>query len=371
MSRAIEVACVLFSVAMLADWLGHRERRRGYLALAFGSLTFLVVLAPSLSQDGTYGPLLTDVGVLLFLFSGWALLMFRDSFIAFGSRTRAWGAVVLLLVAALAVVARLPADAPQPPGPLQTIALVAILTTWGLCVAEPIVTFWSASRGRPAVEGARMRALSLGYAGIVVVIMFGTLGGAFVQNDEAQLALDLVALAIFPMLCFNFYPPTSLRRMWSQPEEEELPHALHSLLAFSPDRATQAQPALEWATRLLGDAGALIVDSNLSILASRGLSETRATEVAVAVAANATGGEVRSPRRGPTTLVIPLDFQQGPGAMVIVAGPFTPLFGDEEVTRLPPFASSIAAALDRVTLTPPLHALTKAKTEFMNIASPR
>jgi signal transduction histidine kinase len=295
--------------------------------------------------------------------------MFRDSFIPLGSRTRAWVAVVLALVAALAVVARLPADATQPHGPLQTIALAAILTTWGLCVAEPIVTFWSASRGRPAVEGARMRALSLGYAGIVAVIMFGTLGGAFVQNDEAQLALDLVALAIVPMLFFSFYPPTWLRRMWSQPEEEELRQGLHSLLAFSPDRSTQAQLALEWGTRLVGGAGALIVDSDSSILASRGLSETRAMEVAAAAAANATGGEVRSPRRGPTTLVIPLDFQQGLGAMVIVAGPFTPLFGDDEVTRLRQYASSIAAALDRVTLTARIHDLEKAKTEFMNIAS--
>jgi hypothetical protein len=275
MPLAIEVAFVLLSVAMLADWLGHRERRRGYLALAFGSLTLLVLLAPSLSQDGTYGPLLTDSGVLLFLFSGWALLMFRDSFIPLGARTRGGVAAVLVAVAALAVVARLPADAAQPHGALQTLALATILTTWGLCVAEPIVTFWSASRGRPAVEGARMRALSLGYAGIVAVIMFGTLGGALVKNDQAQLALDVVALAIVPMLFFSFYPPTWLRRMWSQPEEEELRQGLHSLLAYSPDRATQAQRALEWGTRLVGGAGALIVDSDWSIVASRGLSETR------------------------------------------------------------------------------------------------
>src|SRR5260221_13904309 len=139
MPLAIEVAFVLLSVAMLADWLGHRERRRVYLALAFGSLTLLVLLAPSLAQDRAYGPVLTDVGVLLFLFSGWALLMFPDSFIPLRPRMRAWVALVLVLVSALVVVARLPADATQPHGPLQTIALAAILTAWGLCVAEPIV----------------------------------------------------------------------------------------------------------------------------------------------------------------------------------------------------------------------------------------
>src|SRR2546428_6597566 len=314
MPLAIEVAFVLLSVAMLADWLGHRERRRGYLALAFGSLTLLVLVAPSLSQVGMYGPFLTDAGVLLFLFSGWALLMFRDSFIPLRSRTRAWVAVVVLLVAALAVVARLPAGATQPHGPFQTIALAAILTTWGLCVAEPIVTFWMASRGRPAVEGARMRALSLGYAGIVAVIMFGSLGGALVQNDVAQLALDLLALAIVPMLFFSFYPPPWLRRMWSQPEEEELRQGLHSLLTFSPDRATQARRALEWATRLVGGAGAVIIDSDSTILASQALSEDEAKDIAPAGAASSGPGVVRSPRRGQTMLVIPLDFQQGPGA---------------------------------------------------------
>jgi signal transduction histidine kinase len=252
---------------------------------------------------------------------------------------------------------------------LQTFALAALLTTWGICVVEPIVTLWLASRGRPTVEGARMRALSLGYAGLVVVIMFGTLGGSLVRNPVAEIALDLVALAIVPMLFFSFYPPTWLRRMWSQPEEEELRQGLHSLLTFSPDRATQARRALEWATRLVGGAGAVIVDSDATILASQALSEDEADEMAAAAAASLGAGVVRSPRRGQTTLVIPLDFQQGPGAMVIVAGQFTPLFGDDEVTRLRQYASSITASLDRVTLTARIQDLEKAKTEFMNIAS--
>lgn len=366
---AIEVAFVLLTVAMVADWLANRERRRGYLALAFGSLTLLILLAPSLSPNGPYGSVLAATAVVLFLLSGWALLLFRDSFIPLGAGTKRFVAVVIVLVTALATVAQLPSDTGLPRAPLQTLALAALLATWGLCVAEPIVTLWLASRGRPAVEGARMRALSLGYAGLVAVVMFGTLGGSLVRNQAAELTLDLVTLAIVPMLFFSFYPPTWLRRMWSQPEEDELRQGLHSLLAYSPDRATQAQRALEWATRLVGGAGAVIIDSDSSILASQGLSEAAAKQIAAGAAANSEGGEVRSPRRGPTTLVIPLDFQQGLGAMVIVAGPFTPLFGDDEVTRLRQYAASITAGLDRVTLTARIRDLEKAKTEFMNIAS--
>ena len=369
MPLAIEVAFVLLAVAMLADWLGHRERRRGYLALAFGSLTLLVLIAPSLSQSGPYGPLITDGGIVLFLLSGWALLMFRDSFIPLKTSTRRVVAISLVLVGALAVVAQLPADTREPHGPLQTFALAAILTAWGLCVVEPIVTLWLASRGRPAVEGARMRALSLGYAGLVAVIFVGTLGGELVRNQAAQFALDLVTLAMVPTLFFSFYPPVWLRRLWSQPEEEELRQGMHSLLTFSPDRVTQAQRALEWAMRLVGAAAALVVDADSSILAFRGMSAEDAEKVAAVAAASPQAGEVRYPRRGATTLVIPLDLQEGRASMVVLAGPFTPLFGDEEVTRLRQYASSIAASLDRVTLNMRIRDLEKAKTEFMNIAS--
>jgi signal transduction histidine kinase len=366
---AIEIAFVLLSVAMLADWLSHRERRRGYLALAFGSLTLLVLIAPSLSESGPYGRLLIDLGILLFLLSGWALLMFRDSFIPLDSSTRRFVAFVIVLVAALSIFVQLPTDAQAPHGALQTIALAAILIIWAVCVVEPIVTLWLASRGRPAVEGARMRSLSLGYAGLVAVIMFGTLGGSLVSNDAAQLVLNLVALAIVPMLFISFYPPAWLRRLWSQPEEEELRQGLHSLLTFSPDRVTQAGRALEWATRLVGGKGALIIDSDSSILTYSGLSAQEADEVAARAAASPQAGEVRSPPRGSPTLVIPLEMQEGTGAMVVVAGAFTPLFGDDEVIRLRQYAGSITAGLDRVALSARIQDLEKAKTEFMNIAS--
>jgi signal transduction histidine kinase len=369
LSLAIEIAFVLLTVAMLADWLGHRERRRGYLALAFGSLTLLVLIAPSLSESGPYGRLLTDLGILLFLLSGWALLMFRDSFMPLGTSTRRFVAFVIVLVAALSIFVQLPTDAQAPHGALQTIALAAILVIWAVCVVEPIVTLWLASRGRPAVEGARMRSLSLGYAGLVAVIMFGTLGGALVSNDAAQLVLNLVALAIVPMLFISFYPPAWLRRLWSQPEEEELRQGLHSLLTFSPDRVTQAGRALEWATRLVGGKGALIIDSDSSILTYSGLSAQEADEVAARAAASPQAGEVRSPPRGSPTLVIPLEMQDGTGAMVVVAGAFTPLFGDDEVVRLRQYAGSITAGLDRVALSARIRDLEKAKTEFMNIAS--
>src|SRR5260370_9322169 len=102
--------------------------------------------------------------------------------------------------------------------------------------------------------------------------MFGTVGGWLGTSDAAELVLDLVAPAIVPMLFISFYPPPWLRRLWSQPEEEELRQGLHSLLTFSPYRVTQAGRALDWATRLVGGKRALIIDSHSSLLTYTGFS---------------------------------------------------------------------------------------------------
>ncbi|HET7338351.1 MAG TPA: ATP-binding protein, partial [Candidatus Dormibacteraeota bacterium] len=47
----------------------------------------------------------------------------------------------------------------------------------------------------------------------------------------------------------------------------------------------------------------------------------------------------------------------------------TPIFGDEELTRLSQYATSLSAGLDRVTLSEKIAGLERAKTDFLNVAS--
>ena len=70
-----------------------------------------------------------------------------------------------------------------------------------------------------------------------------------------------------------------------------------------------------------------------------------------------------------SSLVVPLALRQGRGAMVIFSGRLSPLFGDDELTRLHQYAASITAGLDRVTLSSRIAALERAKTDFLNVAS--
>jgi len=366
---AIEAAFVLLALAALVDWMRHRDTRRSHLAVAFGSLTALILISPALDQAGPFNQLSTDVAVVFLLLSGYALLMFRASFIPLAATTLRAVRIAILAVAALAIVAQLPADPQQPHGLLQSVALVAVLVTWSLCILEPIFRLWGASNRRPAVESTRLRALSLGYAALLAEIGAATFAGSVAHHPYFELATALVTLSIVPLLYVSFSPPSWLRWAWRQPEEDAFRNALHDLLRYSPDRATLAHRALGWATRLVGGAGAFIVDSDGSILAARDMTVDQAAKVASgANAASPARLALLLPRLA-NRLVVPLQFQQGDGAMIVLSGPFTPLFGDDEMLRLRQYAGSIAAGLDRVSLNQRIASLEKAKTEFLNVAS--
>ena len=364
LQSATEAAFILLTLAAVIDWTRHRDTRSGHLALAFGSLTALILIVPLVGHAGPYNQLLTDVGLLIFLFSGYALLMFRDALIPSGAARR-WVTIGIAAVAALAFVAQFPSDPQRLLTPFQSIAGGAVLITWAICIVEPIVRMWLTSRHRRAVESARLRALSLGYAALIAEVGVAAFAGSTARHQYFVVATDLITLAIVPLLYVSFSPPSWLRRIWREPEEDAFRNALHDLLLYSPDRPTMAQRALGWAIRLVGGASAMIIDADGSILAARDMT----LEEAEAMAAGPAAGNAPLPAQPASRITTLLHLRQGEGRMVIMAGPFSPIFGDDEISRLRQYANSITAGLDRVSLNQRIASLEKAKTEFLNVAS--
>jgi signal transduction histidine kinase len=364
---AVALAFGALAVRSTASWIRKTDRRHGYLALALGSLALVILISPLLGGAGPEAQVLTDLALVLFLVSGYALLMFRDAFVPFSSRTRRLIAAVIGLVAVFGIVVQLPAEPQRPHGTLQMIALIAVLVVWSLCILEPIVRFWQSAKGRHTVEAARLRALSGGYAGILLVVIIGTIGSGV--GPGWTLLTDVITLAVVPILYLSFVPPAWLRRMWREPEEGQFRSGLHDLLLYSPDRATLAGRALSWAQRLVGGEGAFVVDSDGSVLAARGLEPAQAAEIASEHDFLSAVKHGQEPWRKEHMLVVPLDLQIGPGAIIIISGRLTPIFGDDELSRLVLYASSISAGLDRVALSSRIHALERAKSDFLNIAS--
>src|SRR5882762_5916736 len=84
----VALAFGVLAIRSATSWIFQTDRRHGYLALALGSLALVILISPLLGAGGAEGQALTDMALILFLLSGYALLMFRDSFVPFTSRTR-------------------------------------------------------------------------------------------------------------------------------------------------------------------------------------------------------------------------------------------------------------------------------------------
>ena len=367
LALAIEAAFSILAIRTILSWLREPDRRHGSLAAAIASLAILILLSPILGGGGPSGQVLTDLGAVLFLVSGYGLVMFRDSFVPYSPVRRGLliGAIVVAGLSATAV--QLPFNPDSPHSPAQTLVLVGLIVVWAFCILEPTVTFWLAARGRPAVEKARLRAISTGYAGLLLVVVFGTIAGSL--NGTLTILVDLFALTIVPVLYVAFFPPAWLRRIWRQPEEDEFRQALHDLLLYSPNRAALADRALGWAERLVGGESAYVIDADGSILAARGIGTGDAALMSARADVLKAGADRHAPWRAGLTVVAPLDLSQGRGAIVIIAGRLSPMFGDDELSRLRQYAASITVGLDRVMMNSKIAALERAKTDFLNIAS--
>jgi signal transduction histidine kinase len=234
------------------------------------------------------------------------------------------------------------------PKPLQLFALIAFVVVWSGCVGEPCVRLWIAAGKRIAVQRARMRALSLGYVGIIAILFAAVFSGFFGSTPAVRIVSALSLLAIVPFLYAGFVPPTWLRRAWRQGEESKFREATHDILLFASDRATLATRTLDWAVRLSGaDSG--FFRSTGAIIATQGMTADQATSLEPAVIAAAGRRTVPLGGRPPRSAIIaPLEGTDA--AIVLVGGPFTPVFGTDEEAWLQHYAALVSTGLDRVRL---------------------
>jgi len=137
LSLAIEIAFAILAIRTAVSWTLHPDRRHGYLALALGSLAVLILLAPAMGGASAGSQVVTDIGVALFLASGYGLLMFRDSFLPYAALTRRALTAALVVVGLLATALQLPANPDSPHSALQTLVLATLVGLWVFCILEP------------------------------------------------------------------------------------------------------------------------------------------------------------------------------------------------------------------------------------------
>ena len=345
---AVSAGLAMLGLLTLVSWLRHRGRSRLYLALAVGLFGLLAVLGQVTQAAGTARMPVTVISLALLMGSAYAFLLFRHSLITVGRRALGLWTGAVILVTAAAIVANL-GEATSRPVHLALTADLILVLAWCAVVGESIVKLWRVSGALPSVQRARLRALNAGFTGIVLALLGAGVAAVAASGTAADLAIDSVVLVSIPLLGIALSPPVWLRRIWREREEVQLRLAISQLLLYSPDEATLAERASEWAARLLGGAGALIALDG-RVLAASGIAAAAVGQLHIDI-----DGITESPSLAfntslGTIAVAPIHSEAGTGYLAVLGGPFTPLFGDEELARLSQYAVSITVALDRVHL---------------------
>jgi signal transduction histidine kinase/DNA-binding response OmpR family regulator len=362
--HAVGIAFVLLAVLTVWDWVRQRGQRRAYLAAALGLLGFTSLVSESASLISLPRDVVLPVVVVAFSGSGLALLLFRDRFIPLSPRIRILAIAWTLLVVCVSVVVFWGTEVNTPPNPVAAALGLAFLGTWVVSVGEPAIRFWLASRGRPGVQRARLRALSGGYLGIVLILLISTIGGS--KNLVITLLGQLIALAVIPLLYVSFAPPAWLRGMWRQKQVEAARSVNLELMQFSTERTTVARRALDGAIEMVGaDAGAITSETG-EVLAAVNIDADTVRDLAGRLGAGERRELIRMDGHPANhAMILELPSESGSGALIVVSGPFTPLFGSDELSMVAMYTSSVAAALERVAL---VEALSQAQTVAMDAA---
>jgi signal transduction histidine kinase/DNA-binding response OmpR family regulator len=360
-------AFVLLGAATAASWLRRRDPATGFLALAIVLLSSVTLLARLPALLHVTPPLLQQLDLVLFMGSGYALLRFRGSLIPLPRRWHAGACISMLAASGLFFAAQVAGST----GVVRTLGLL-LIAIWSASVVEPTARFWLVARKLPVVQAWRLRTLALGFAGLVAILLFAVGAGAFTRQPLVQVVTQVIALAIVPLLYVSFSPPAWLRREWRAGEEEGLRAFMEELL-LEPDDDSVVQRGLGWAERLVGGAASAMFDDAGNPKASHRLEEERLVELASLLPGLADGvvhARVHDADR--TLLVLRVAGLSSFSTMVIVAGPFTPAMGGDEVRRAQQFASAFMTALDRRRLmeqlresNQKLHEASKHKSMFL------
>jgi len=344
-------AFILLGVAVGIGWARRRGRSLGFLALAIVLLSSVSLLGRIPALLRVTPPLLPEISLLAFMGCGYALLCYRSSLIPLPKPWRAAAVVAVAAASGSFLAARYLVAASGMPVAVETAAVIALVLVWSAIVIEPIVRFWLVSRDLQAVQAWRLRSLSLGFAGLVAIILFAIAAGAAASNQAVQLAIQVVVIAIVPLLYVSFSPPAWLRREWRASEEDGLRAFMQDTLLLRDDRATLANRALDWAMRLAGGASALALEADGSVLASRGLTQPQVAQIKLAIAPLGAGvNHIELEGSQTSLLLLPIGGLNEGGRLAVLAGPFTPAFGSDEISRVQQFMTAVAAALDRARL---------------------
>ena len=321
-------------------WLSRRDRPSFWMLLTFANLGIITVIGRILAVTGneTLPDLPTKLIIAVLLLFPYFLYRLSTSFTSDTPRSF-WLATALTAIVVVwsFLIGHFPAP-DQPRSASIELYVIAIVIQWATLSGLVAWRFWSAGRDQPPVARARMRMLAAAAGALSVAII---ISGGFPGKRPA--AVDIVVSLLTLLSAITFYfafsPPGFIRAIWRRPGEERMRRAVMDLLTAVTDEAV-IEGLLPHAATLIGAEGIALIDKTGAVVGVHGMERSSLEQELLK---ENTDGTSRS-RIGPDLERMDFSF----GSLIVQTNPYTPFFGNDEITLLGALGVMANFALERV-----------------------
>ena len=334
LSNVSLVEFVLLAALTTLQWIRHRIRGAGWVALSFAILGGISLVV---KYDAGLFVHLTPVKVLLSLLLVMPYCLFR-----FAASFRQPSIVVRALAVAVTVgivvftftLQYLPLPGFAPP-PHWLAYRVSFLVQFTFLFSYVVIRLFMAGRGEPPIAAYRMRLLAVAVAGLQVQVVVAALQ---LHGTTTALITEAITVAMGVLFLVALVLPSFVRVALSRREDVAFRRAVGELVS--------AGDSKEVGDRLLPHVCALVGATKAALLTSDGTVVARypmgADGDGIDEWGQGDGGAEHGPRR------ITVRTASGPTHVLAVRiSPYLPYFGSEELRKLDQLASMVALAIER------------------------
>ena len=202
-----------------------------------------------------------------------------------------------------------------------SLYVYALVLQFGILSTIAAYRLWKAGRDQPSVARNRMRLLSLAAIALTAALFLV----ALIPADEygPQIAVSCLVIASALIFLLGLAPPDVVRAMWRRPEQERSREAVGALMATT-DPEDVVATVLPVMRRFVGAKAVFLLGSDDKVL-------------------GCIGAEPPVPDEGSNVFRL----EMPGGSMVVVASPYAPFFGSDEIELLRSLGALTGLALDR------------------------
>jgi len=334
------VEFVALAVLTSVQWVRHRIRGAGWVALSFAILGGVSLVAKYASDWLVSGliaqPVVHEWAVKTLLA---AILLMPFCLFRFATSFRPANRVVR--AAALAVTGGIIAftyalqyiPPPGMPAPPYYLAYrVAFTVAFGFLFTYVIVQLTLAGRGEPPLAATRMHLLAIAVAGFQVQVVVAALS---LHGETVSLVTEALSVAMGLLFLVALVLPSFLRVFLSRKENVAFRRAMRELVSAS-DSKDVAERLLPHVCALVGASSAALLTEDGTVVAHYPVwREGEATED-WSVGAEGTGGRITMRAHSGTSHVL-----------AVRISPYMPYFGTDELHKLDQLAGMVGLTIER------------------------